>query len=132
MSSANRLQTRFAEQTRVVEDSTLHLVEPFKALTEAPLEGLRHGDYHRGFGFDHIFEREVETLYTSNDLVAGMPTSSNSENVVRGLVAEKGLGATSAALLGGDGGRIGQLVDYALIVPPKITARPQAVNTVSG
>lgn len=84
------------------------------------------------FGFDHLFERQVEALCTSKDLVIGISTSGNSENVVRGLIAAKGLGATTAAFLGGDGGRIRELVDHALIVPSKVTARIQEVHILLG
>ena len=84
------------------------------------------------FGFDHIFERQVEALCTSKDLVIGISTSGNSENVVRGLSAARRLGAVTAALLGGDGGRIRELADHALIVPSTVTARIQEVHILLG
>ena len=37
----------------------------------------------------------------------------------------KSMGCKTAALLGGDGGKIGKTVDYPLIVPCNITARVQ-------
>jgi D-sedoheptulose 7-phosphate isomerase len=84
------------------------------------------------FGFDHIFERQVEALCTSKDLVIGISTSGNSENVVRGLLAARRLGAVTAALLGGDGGRIREVADHALVVPSTVTARIQEVHILLG
>ncbi|MGC8495151.1 MAG: D-sedoheptulose 7-phosphate isomerase [Syntrophobacteraceae bacterium] len=84
------------------------------------------------FGFDCLFERQVEALCTAKDLVIGISTSGKSENVARGLIAAKNLGAATAALLGGDGGRIKDLVDHALIVPSKVTARIQEVHILIG
>ena len=84
------------------------------------------------FGFDHIFERQVEALCTSKDLAIGISTSGKSENVARGLLAARKLGAVTAALLGGDGGRIKELADYALIVPSPVTARIQEVHILLG
>jgi D-sedoheptulose 7-phosphate isomerase len=84
------------------------------------------------FGFDHLFERQVEALCTPKDLVVGISTSGNSENVVRGLIAARRLGATTAALLGGDGGRIKELADHVLIIPSNVTARIQEVHILLG
>jgi D-sedoheptulose 7-phosphate isomerase len=84
------------------------------------------------FGFDHLFERQVEALCSSKDLVVGISTSGNSENVVRGLLAARKLGAVTAAFLGGDGGRIKSLADHTLIVPSTVTARIQEVHILLG
>lgn len=84
------------------------------------------------FGFDHLFERQIEALCSPKDLVIGISTSGNSENVIRGLMAAKELGAITAAFGGGDGGRIKDLVDHALIVPSKETARIQEVHILLG
>ncbi|SPF49903.1 Phosphoheptose isomerase [Syntrophobacter sp. SbD1] len=83
-------------------------------------------------GFDRLFERQIEALCSSKDLAIGISTSGNSENVIRGLVAAKELGAITAAFGGGDGGRIKDLVDHALIVPSKETPRIQEVHILLG
>lgn len=84
------------------------------------------------FGFDHIFERQVEALCTPKDLAVGISTSGNSENVARGLQAARRLGATTAALLGGNGGRIKEMADHVLIIPSNVTARIQEVHILLG
>jgi D-sedoheptulose 7-phosphate isomerase len=77
------------------------------------------------YGYDEIFSRQAQGHVNSGDIFIGISTSGNSENVYRAATAAKGKGASTAALLGKDGGRIGKQVDYPIIVPCAITARTQ-------
>ena len=79
-----------------------------------------------------MFSRQVEGLARKEDVVMGISTSGNSENVVRALKAAKALGATTVALLGNQGGRIKDLVDAAIVVPSSDTARIQEVHITIG
>jgi len=58
------------------------------------------------FGFDFIFEKQVQALARPQDIVIGISTSGNSKNVILGLQAGRNVGAKTVALLGGNGGRI--------------------------
>ncbi|MFQ5694194.1 MAG: SIS domain-containing protein [Nitrospinota bacterium] len=69
------------------------------------------------YGFDRVFERQVEALARPGDVAIGISTTGESENVVRALRAAKRRGAAAAALLGSGGGRAGRLADPALVVP---------------
>ncbi len=84
------------------------------------------------FGFENLFSRQVEAHCTSGDVVIGISTSGNSENVVRGLRTATQMGAITAALLGCDGGRINTLVDHSIIVPSNNTARIQEMHSLIG
>ena len=84
------------------------------------------------FGFDDLFARQVEALCRPGDVAIGISTSGNSENVIRGLRAAKTAGAVTVAFSGGDGGRIVQAIDLALIVPSKTTARIQEMHLLLG
>jgi D-sedoheptulose 7-phosphate isomerase len=55
----------------------------------------------------------------------GLSTSGRSPNVLRALQAAKAQGAVTVALVGGDGGPIGALVDLPLVVPSTDTTRIQ-------
>lgn len=77
------------------------------------------------YGYDDVFARQVEGHVMEKDIVVGISTSGNSENIYRALQAAKSIGAKTAALLGKDGGRIGKIVDYPVIVPSMVTARVQ-------
>lgn len=77
------------------------------------------------YGYEEIFARQVEGHVSRGDVFVGISTSGNSENVYRAILMAKRLGAKTAALLGGDGGKIRKEVDYPVIIPCKIAARVQ-------
>jgi D-sedoheptulose 7-phosphate isomerase len=77
------------------------------------------------YGYDDVFARQTEAHLTSNDIFIGISTSGNSENIYRAVNVAKKIGANTAALLGKDGGKIGKVVDYPIIIPCDITARIQ-------
>jgi D-sedoheptulose 7-phosphate isomerase len=82
--------------------------------------------------FDLIFSRQVEALAQPGDLVLGASTSRESENVVRGIQAARTRGCATAALLGGDGGRLRCLVDIAVVVPSREVDRVQECHLFLG
>ena len=77
------------------------------------------------YGYDDSFARQAQAHLTDKDIFIGISTSGNSENVLRAVNVAKEIGAKTAALLGKDGGKIGKLVDFPLIVPCNTTARVQ-------
>lgn len=79
------------------------------------------------FGFDALFERQVEALANKGDIVFGFTTSGRSENVKRGLIAAKKRDAITVALTGGRG-LDGGTVDHILAVPSLSTACIQEVH----
>jgi len=84
------------------------------------------------FGFENLFSRQVEALCVQGDMAIGISTSGNSENIIRGLKAAKQIGAFTAALGGGDGGRMKDFVDNIIIVPSRVTARIQEMHIIIG
>ena len=81
------------------------------------------------FGFDALFERQIEALANSGDVVFGFTTSGRSENVKRGLAAAKKRAAVTVALTGGSGLDEG-MADYELRVPSLSTACIQEVHLI--
>ncbi|MGN0351046.1 MAG: SIS domain-containing protein [Roseburia sp.] len=77
------------------------------------------------YGYDDVFARQAEGHVNNGDVFIGISTSGNSENVIRAIAVAKEKGAKTAALLGKDGGKIGEQVDYPVIVPCMTTARVQ-------
>jgi D-sedoheptulose 7-phosphate isomerase len=77
------------------------------------------------YGFDIIFERQVEALGKEGDVLVGISTSGNSENVIRAVNKAKEMGIYTIGLLGKGGGKLKDIVDLALIVPSNDTARIQ-------
>jgi D-sedoheptulose 7-phosphate isomerase len=85
------------------------------------------------YGFDSIFERQIEALAAEGDVALGISTSGNSNNVRRGLLRAKQIGRiTTAALLGRTGGDIRTLVDHAIVIPADDTARIQECHITLG
>ncbi len=83
-------------------------------------------------GFDDLFSRQVDALVTENDVVIGISTSGNSENVIRALRAARARGAVAAGFGGRDGGRMKGEADPLLIVPSDETARIQEMHILAG
>ena len=77
------------------------------------------------YGFEDVYARQAEAHLKPNDLLIGISTSGNSENVYRAVLRARELGIRTAALLGKSGGTIAQAVDYPVIVPCNVAARIQ-------
>ena len=84
------------------------------------------------YGFETIFERQIEALTNKNDAVIGISTSGNSENVVRAIKKANSMGAYTIGLLGNDGGKLKEIVNLPIVVPSNDTARIQEVHITIG
>jgi D-sedoheptulose 7-phosphate isomerase len=84
------------------------------------------------YGFETIFERQVEAHTRENDAVLGISTSGNSENVVRALKKANVIGAETIGLVGNNGGKIKEVANLSIIVPSNDTARIQEVHITIG
>jgi len=82
------------------------------------------------YGFERVFQRQVEALAVPGDVVIGISTSGNSPNVLLALQAAKALGCTTVGLLGRDGGAIAPLVDVNLTVSSMHTPHIQEVHAI--
>jgi D-sedoheptulose 7-phosphate isomerase len=80
------------------------------------------------YAYEDVFARQVEALARPEDVVVGFSTGGTSQNVVRGLAAARGAGATTVLFSGRDGGPARALADIALIVPSSTTARIQEMH----
>ena len=80
--------------------------------------------------FDEIFSRQCESLVSKGDVVIGISTSGNSENVVKGLRTSKKNGGLTIGLLGNKGGKIKNIVDISLIVKATSIPRIQEAHRV--
>lgn len=77
------------------------------------------------YGYDEAFARQARGHLNPGDIFIGISTSGNSENVLRAVEAAEEKKTVTAALLGRDGGKIGKLVKYPMIVRGNVTARVQ-------
>ena len=84
------------------------------------------------YSYDDIFARQVEALGRPGDLLIGISTSGNSENVLRALKTAKEFNLVTVALLGKGGGSVKDLADHALVIPSDSTARIQEAHILIG
>lgn len=84
------------------------------------------------YGFDIIFERQLEALAQKNDAVLGISTSGNSENVVRALKKANEYGLETIGLVGNNGGKIKEVANLSIVIPSNDTARIQEVHITIG
>lgn len=84
------------------------------------------------FGYDTIFERQVEGLGKKGDVLIGLSTSGNSKNVLLAMAKAKSLGITTIAMTGEKGGKMKESADIALNVPSDTTNHIQEMHIAVG
>lgn len=80
--------------------------------------------YANDYGYDGVFERQLRALGQPGDILIGISTSGNSENVTRAVVAAREIGMETIGLIG-EGGAMTSLVDCAVVVPSRDTQHVQ-------
>ncbi len=84
------------------------------------------------YGFDTIFERQTRALGSKGDMLIGISTSGNSENVARALRAAAEIGMRTVGLLGGDGGKCREMCEYPIVAKASEAARVQESHILIG
>ena len=84
------------------------------------------------FGFDGVFARQVEALGREGDVLVGISTSGNSENVVQAFERARATGIGTIALTGQSGGKLGALADIEINVPSSETSHVQEAHIAVG
>jgi len=84
------------------------------------------------YGYDRIFDRQVESLAHKGDLLIGISTSGNSKNVINAFKIGKEMGCKILGFSGRDGGVMNNICDLNLIVPSDNTPRIQEMHILFG
>jgi len=84
------------------------------------------------YSYEEIFSRQIEALAREGDMLIGISTSGNSENVLKAIQTSKALGVKTLAILGKGGGKAIEESDFNLTVPSDITARIQECHIFIG
>jgi len=77
------------------------------------------------FGYENIFARQIEGLGNKGDMLLALSTSGNSENLVRAVKTAKDKKVLTTALLGGNGGKLANMIERPLTVPHPSTQSVQ-------
>ena len=84
------------------------------------------------FGYEKIFERQVESFVGTGDIVIGISTSGNSPNVIKGIEKANEKGAITIGFTGQKENKIEKIVDYCLKIPSTDTPRIQEGHITVG
>ena len=83
------------------------------------------------YGFDRVFERQVEALGRRGDLLIVISTSGSSQNVLKAAVKAKEIGMTVVGFFGKNGGAIKQYCDLAFLAAETDTPRVQEIHILA-
>jgi D-sedoheptulose 7-phosphate isomerase len=84
------------------------------------------------YGYEEVFARLTEAMGREGDVLIGISTSGNSENVFRAIQKAREIGMSTVAFLGENMGKIGGEADFSLTVPSGDTARIQEMHITIG
>ncbi len=77
------------------------------------------------FGYDFIFSRQVEALGNEGDVLIGITTSGNSQNILNAVNKAKEMKIKTIGFLGGEGGKAKGMNDVDIIIPSDHVCRIQ-------
>lgn len=84
------------------------------------------------YSYDVIYERLIEAKGKEGDVLVGISTSGNSENVLRALKKAKEIGMTTVTFTGATGGKMAEYSDFLINVPSNDTPRIQEAHILIG
>lgn len=84
------------------------------------------------YGYDQVFQRQVEALANPGDIVIGISTGGSSGNVLNALKLANDLGATTIGFSGRDGGEMNNICAVNLVAPANDTPRIQEMHILIG
>jgi D-sedoheptulose 7-phosphate isomerase len=115
----------------------MHFAEEFTGRyrkDRAPLGALALGDASHvtcvanDYGFNEIFSRQLQGLARKGDMLVGLSTSGNSENVIRAFQVAREMSIKTVALLGRDGGKLKAMADLAIVITAQTSDRIQEMH----
>lgn len=84
------------------------------------------------YGYDRIFDRQVESLANEGDMLIGLSTSGNSPNVNNALKLGRKLGCKTVGFSGKGGGKMHNICDLFIVIPSESTPRIQEMHILIG
>ena len=88
--------------------------------------------YANDFGFDKVFERQVQALAVPGDTLIGISTSGKSSNVINALKLANNLDCRTIGFSGNNGGNFNSICDVNLIANSTDTPRIQELHILIG
>jgi D-sedoheptulose 7-phosphate isomerase len=80
------------------------------------------------YSYDNVFERQVEALGNSGDVLLAISTSGNSKNCVKALKLARQMGIHTVSYTGNNGGAMAEISDINVIIPSNVTMNIQEAH----
>ena len=80
------------------------------------------------FSFNDIFSRQIEALANSGDIIIGISTSGNSQNVINAIRIANKMKLSTFCFLGNNGGKLKKYAKFPIIVPGQSTSIIQVIQ----
>jgi D-sedoheptulose 7-phosphate isomerase len=84
------------------------------------------------YGYERVFDRQVEALAHPNDVVIGISTGGTSINVINAFNIAREIGCKTIGFSGRSGGQMNECCDINIVVPAEDTARIQEMHILFG
>ncbi|RYD51081.1 MAG: SIS domain-containing protein [Sphingobacteriales bacterium] len=84
------------------------------------------------YGFENVYSRAVRGHGKAGDVLVGLSTSGNSENILRAFDVARELGMTTVGFTGDTGGKMADKSDFLINIPSKDTPRIQECHITVG
>lgn len=84
------------------------------------------------YGYEKVFSRQVEAMGNEGDVLLGISTSGNSQNVILGLQAARKIGMVTVGFMGQSTGEMSALCDVCIHIPSACTPRVQEGHEALG
>lgn len=84
------------------------------------------------YGYEHIYSRLIKAKGSHGDVLVGLSTSGNSQNIVNAFDQAQKQGLITIALTGESGGKMKDFSDYVLAMPSSDTPRIQEAHIMIG
>jgi D-sedoheptulose 7-phosphate isomerase len=84
------------------------------------------------YGYDVIYSRIVNGIGNAGDVLIGLSTSGNSQNIVKAFEVAERKTITTIAFTGSGGGKLKELTQYLINVPSNDTPRIQESHIMLG
>ena len=84
------------------------------------------------YSFDIVFARQLKALGQKDDVVIGISTSGNSENVIQAFKVAREMGLITVGFTGKSGGKLRSVADHCLCIPSDDIPRIQEGHITIG
>ncbi len=84
------------------------------------------------YSYDEIYARLIKAKGRKGDILFGISTSGNSENIIRAFQTARKQGVICVAMTGKTGGKMKEYADYLINVPSTDTPRIQEAHIMLG